>query len=104
MGIFAAVFNNKTDMKRKKTAVTILLNVLFCGVMLWLFTRNSILRPCSDSIYKEALAGLLLLGSLYVNYFLLYPKIYRNRPLIYWLVIVAMAVVLGFVDCRQKDF
>lgn len=85
-------------MKRKKTVVTIVLNVLFCGIMLWLFTRNSILRPCSDSIYKEALAGLLLLGSLYVNYFLLYPKIYRNRPLIYWLVIVAMAVVLGFVD------
>ena len=91
-------------MKRKKTVVTIVLNVLFCGIMLWLFTRNSILRPCSDSIYKEALAGLLLLGSLYVNYFLLYPKIYRNRPLIYWLVIVAMAVVFGFVVVVELNF
>ena len=98
LSIFAAVFKNIIKKKKKKTVVTIVLNVLFCGIMLWLFTRNSILRPCSDSIYKEALAGLLLLGSLYVNYFLLYPKIYRNRPLIYWLVIVAMAVVLGFVD------
>lgn len=98
MGIFATVFNNKTDMKRKKTALTILLNVLFCGVMLWLFARNSYLRPFSGSYFKEILAGSLLLGSLYTNYFLLYPKIYRNRPLIYWLVIVAMAVVLGFVD------
>lgn len=51
MGIFAAVFNNKTDMKRKKTAVTILLNVLFCGVMLWLFARNSYLRPFSGSYF-----------------------------------------------------
>ena len=85
-------------MKRKKTALTILLNVLFCGVMLWLFARNSYLRPFSGSYFKEILACSLLLGSLYANYFLLYPKIYRNRPLIYWLVIVAMAVVLGFVD------
>ena len=85
-------------MKRKKTVVTILLNVLFCGVMLWLFTRNSILRPYAGSLFKETLAGSLLLGSLYANYFLLYPKIHHNSPLIYWLVIVAMAVVLGFVD------
>ena len=98
MGIFAAVFNNKTDMKRKKTAVTILLNVLFCGVMLWLFARNSYLRPFSGSYFKEILAGSLLLGSLYANYFLLYPKIHHNSQLIYWLAIVILAVVMGIVD------
>ena len=40
-------------MKCKKTVVTILLNVLFCGVMLWLFARNSYLRPFSGSYFKE---------------------------------------------------
>ena len=85
-------------MKRKKTALTILLNVLFCGVMLWLFARNSYLRPFSGSYFKEILAGSLLLGSLYANYFLLYPKIHHNSPLIYWLAIVILAVVMGIVD------
>lgn len=85
-------------MKRKKTALTILLNVLFCGVMLWLFARNSYLRPFSGSYFKEILAGSLLLGSLYANYFLLYPTIHHNRPLIYWLAIVILAVVMGIVD------
>lgn len=98
MAIFATVFNNKTDMKRKKTALTILLNVLFCGVMLWLFARNSYLRPFSGSYFKEILACSLLLGSLYTNYFLFYPKIHYDRPSFYWLVIVVMAVIMGFID------
>lgn len=85
-------------MKRKKNAITILLNVLFCGVMLWLFARNSYLRPFSGSYFKEILACSLLLGSLYANYFLLYPKIHHDRPFFYWLVVVAMAVIMGFID------
>lgn len=98
MGIFAVIFNNRIDMKRKKNAITILLNVLFCGVMLWLFARNSYLRPFSGSYFKEILACSLLLGSLYANYFLLYPKIHHDRPFFYWLVVVAMAVIMGFID------
>lgn len=85
-------------MKRKKTALTILLNVLFCGVMLWLFARNSYLRPFSGSYFKEILACSLLLGALYANYFLLYPKIHHNSPLIYWMAIVILAVGVGFID------
>ncbi len=85
-------------MKRRKTVVTIVLNVLFCGIMLWLFARNSYLRPFSGSYFKEILAGSLLLGSLYANYFLLYPKIHHDRPFFYWLVIVVMAVIMGFID------
>ena len=85
-------------MKSKKTVVTILLNVLFCSVMLWLFTRNSILRPYAGSLFKETLAGSLLLGSLYANYFLFYPKIHHDRPFFYWLVIVVMAIIMGFID------
>ncbi len=85
-------------MKRKKTVVTILLNVLFCSVILWLFTRNSILRPYAGNLFKETFAGSLLLGSLYANYFLFYPKIHHDRPFFYWLVIVVMAVVMGTID------
>ena len=75
-------------MKHSKTIVSILLNIVFCAVTLWFFTRNAFLRPYAGSPLKETLAGLLLLGVLYANYFLFYPVLYQKRAhIIYWLVL-----------------
>lgn len=41
---------------------------------------------------------MLLLGSLYVNYFLLYPKLYPKRSQVYWLVLGLVVIVTGGVD------
>ena len=85
--------------KHLKTVVIILLNVLFCAIMLWFYIRNSYLRPFSGSFFKELTSGLLLLGSLYFNYFLLYPKIYRKYSfVVYWLFVAFIAIVAGSVD------
>lgn len=65
-------------MKHLKTIVIILLNVLFCIITIWLFVRNSVLRPYTGSLFKESLSAVLVLGSLYANYFLLYPQIYKK--------------------------
>lgn len=86
-------------MKNKKTVVIILLNTLFCGSILWFFTQNTFLRPYAGSSLKEVLAGLLLLVSLYVNYFLLYPKLHHHQPhIIYWLAVVFIALVTDLID------
>lgn len=86
-------------MKHLGTVAIILLNVIFCILTLWLFTQNSILRPYAGSYFKELLAGLLLLGSLYANYFLLYPKLYQKRPhYIYWLTLVFTVLLTGGLD------
>jgi hypothetical protein len=85
--------------KYLKTIVIILLNVLFCATVIWLFTQNSVLRPYAGSFLKEALSALLLLGSLYANYFLLYPKIHKKYSYVaYWLSVVLLAVIVGFAD------
>ena len=85
--------------KHLKTAAIVLLNILFCAIMLWLFTQNSVLRPYAGSFFKEALSVLFLLGSIYVNYFLLYPRIYQKYSYhIYWLAVVLMSIVVGIVD------
>ena len=65
--------------KHLKTIVIISLNVLFCTLVIWFFTQYSILRPYAGSFLKEAISAMLLLGSLYANYFLLYPKIYQKN-------------------------
>ena len=85
-------------MKRIKFVVVALLNVLFCTIMLWLFTFNSYLRPFSGSFLKEFLSGLLLLATLYGNYFLLYPKLHTKHPQIYWLTLLLIAVLTCMVD------
>ena len=85
-------------MKHWKTVVVILLNILFCAAMLWLHSRNCFLRPFSGSSLKEFISGLLLLVSLYFNYFYLYPKFCRKSPARYWLSVVLMSVAVGAVD------
>ena len=67
--------------------------------MFWFLIRNSFLRPFSGSFYKESFSALLLIGSLYFNYFLLYPRIYQKYSYhIYWLAVALMSLVVGFVD------
>lgn len=85
--------------KYLKTVALVLLNVLFCATVIWLFTQNSVLRPYAGSFLKEALSALLLLGSLYANYFLLYPRIYKKYSyIIYWAAVVFFAIVVGMAD------
>lgn len=86
-------------MKKLNKVVEILLNILFCCVILHFFTRNAFLRPYAGSFFKELISGLLLLGSLYVNYFILYPKIHQKRShTIYWLTLVFIAMATGLAD------
>ena len=92
--------SNIASMKKYlKTVALVLLNVLFCATVIWLFTQNSVLRPYAGSFLKEALSALLLLGSLYANYFLLYQRIYKKYSyIIYWAAVVFFAIVVGIAD------
>ena len=96
MSIFAAVKFN--IMKQQKTIVTILLNILFCAALLWFFSRNAFLRPFLGSTGKEALSGVMLLATLYANYYILYPKLYRGHMSLYWLLVVIACFVTGGVE------
>ena len=87
-------------MKHQKTIVTILLNFLFCVALLRFYSRNAYLRPYAGSTLKESLTGLLLLASLYVNYYLLYPLLVERRHsrTLYWLALVVIALVFAVLE------
>ena len=90
---------HENAMKYLKTVVIILLNVLFCAIMLRLFVKNSLLRPSAGSDLKEFISGLLFLGTLYLNYFLLYPKLYQSYSrMAYWIVVLLIALLTAFID------
>ena len=88
-------------MRHQNTIVTISLNILFCAALLWFFSRNAFLRPYLGSPAKETLSGLLLLATLYSNYFVFYPKLYRSRTTLYWLSVVAACCAAG---CAELAF
>lgn len=96
MTIFAAV--NSNVMRHPKTIIAILLNILFCATLLWFFTRNAFLRPYLGSTAKEFLSGLLLLATLYANYYILYPKLYRNHNSLYWFSVFMACLVAGGIE------
>lgn len=85
-------------MKQQNAIVNISLNILFCIILLWYFSKNAFLRPYLGSTAREFLSGLLLLSTLYANYFALYPKLYRNHTTLYWLSIVTACLVAGGVE------
>ena len=85
-------------MKQLKTIVNILLNVLFCAILLWFFSRNAFLRPFLGSTAKECLSGLLLLATLYANYYVFYPKLHRDYIFLYWIAVTAASLVAGCVE------
>ena len=85
-------------MRHLHIAVSIALNVLFCLALLWFFTHYSYLRPYAGSTMKEVIAALLLLFSLYINYYLLYPKLHKNHPVLYWLLVIVVSFLTACAD------
>ena len=85
-------------MKQQNTIVIISLNILFCVALLFIFSRNAYLRPFLGSTAKEFLSGLLLLATLYANYFVLYPKLYRSRSSLYWTSIIFVTLTAAVVE------
>ena len=84
--------------KQTRTIIIVLLNVLFCAALLWFFSRNAFLRPFLGSAGKEALSGVMLLATLYANYYILYPKLYRGHMSLYWLLVVIACFATGGVE------
>lgn len=98
LGIFAP-FSIRFTMQNIHKVFLVFLNLLFCSALLWFFTRNALLRPYAGSAGKEILAGLLLLATLYANYFLLYPKLYHKcSHALYWTTLLLITLAAAFGD------
>ena len=92
------LYSNYKVMKYSYSVVAILLNILFCAILLWFFSYNAFLRPYLGSTVKEFISGLLLLVTLYANYYILYPKLYLSHTSLYWLSVVIACLVIGCVE------
>ena len=87
-------------MKNSNKIVTVVLNVLFCAALLWVFSRNCLLRPYAGSMWKELFTGVMQLATLYINYFLLYPLLVEKKHsrTLYWLAVGVMLLVFSLLE------
>lgn len=87
-------------MRNLNTFAKIFLNILFCATLLWFFSRNCFLRPYAGGIWKEVFSGVLMLASIYANYFLLYPQLMEKRHshTLYWLAVVVMVLIITVLE------
>ena len=85
-------------MNHFRTITILFLNVLFCLFFLYFFTLNTFLRPFAGGFGKEILAGMMLLISIYANYFLVYPKLYRHHIILYWIIVIFISLLFGCLE------
>ena len=84
--------------KQQRTIIFVLLNILFCACLLWYFSRNAIIRTYAGSPIREVLTGVVLLATMYANYFLIYPKLHQKHPVVYWVVMVLVVIASGVIE------
>lgn len=64
----------------KKFYAQVFIHLSFCILTVLYFRLNSFLRPASfGALYKEYIASGIVLTVFYLNYFVLYPKLYAER-------------------------
>ena len=90
-------------MEKKDISRIILKAVLLSGfsaIIIIIFRFYSMLRPAAlGALYKEMIAGGIVLSLCFLNYFILYPFLYvKRRYLAYVLVTVLSAIVATFLE------
>ena len=77
-----------------------MLHFVFCAIFLYYFTNHCNLRPAAyPHYYKEFLAGIISLAVIYLNFFLLFPKLYTCRKYkLFWLFTLCSIVMSGCME------
>ena len=76
------------------------IHLIFCVIFLFYFGYNCNLRPVAyPYIYKEFLTGLITLVFIYLNYLLLFPRLYVIRKYkAFWLLTICSIVISGCLE------
>ena len=78
----------------------ILTHFLFCAVLLYFFGFNCRLRPVAfPAVYKEYIAGGFAIITIYLNFWVLFPKLYTcRRYKEYWLYTIGSVVLSSCLE------
>lgn len=100
-------------MRNTKKIIEVILHVLFWVFVQYRFLYYSVLRPlCEHNLYKEFLSVAFLILIVYLNYFILIPRLFnKNKPFLFWLLALSSIVVSAsgelvviFPDIKARMF
>lgn len=76
------------------------IHIVFCILFLYYFRNHCDLRPAAyPYYYKEFITGLIALAVIYLNYILLFPKLYICRRYeVFWILTVCSIVISGCLE------
>ena len=78
---------------RKKQILYIIAHVLFWAIVSWRFCVNSFLRSFAYSYWKEIVTVLFIAGMVYLNYFVLIPKLLLKRKrVLFWSCVIILLI------------
>ncbi|MBO7647423.1 MAG: winged helix-turn-helix transcriptional regulator [Bacteroidales bacterium] len=63
-----------------------------CGLFLYLFVKNALLRPACESPNTEVLIGLSLVALVYVNAYIFHPLLYRKNQTLLYIIATLLSV------------
>jgi len=93
-------FMNKTKeyfrKSSKKQIIEAVLHLSFWAFLCYFFLNNSFLRPISfNALYKEVICVLFIATMVYLNYFLLIPKLFKKGNHAYYWIFAIITIILS---------
>lgn len=82
----------------KKKALGIVLNILFWIATTIIFTNIPFVKPHFALGWPNLTILLLLSGMVYLNYFLIYPRLYENHSVKYWFITISLSLLLSGIE------
>lgn len=86
------MFVGKISRKILRMAVA----VVFSAIVLTVFRFYSILRPVAfGALYKELISAVIVLALCFLNYFILYPRLYARRRLLFYVIATVLTAMVA---------
>jgi len=89
----------------KNSLIYLLIHILFCLLFTYWFYNNSMIRPvCINSLYKEIISAGIVLMLVYVNYFILVPKVLmKNLYIMYIFLSLLLIFTCGIIELYMVE-
>ncbi|MCL2246724.1 MAG: LytTR family transcriptional regulator DNA-binding domain-containing protein, partial [Lentimicrobiaceae bacterium] len=80
-------------------------HIIFCLLLFYWFYYNSVLRPaCMTALYKEIISAALVLLLIYVNYFIVVPKLLmKNLYIKYIILSIVLLFLCGIIELYMVE-
>lgn len=84
--------------KQKNMVIKTVVLVLFTVFVIYVFSNFSMLRPAAcGALYKEPITAAFVISICFLNYFVLFPFLYRKRKFLLYFIFTLVSVLIAAI-------